>query len=346
MRVFVLIAAALFSSSVFASKARVNSLQGANHLVDTQTVFTAPSHMLLLSPFLTYEMGAAGAGAEGGIMRSLSNGSKLLVYLGHQNTTAFNGLADIRTAQGYVSQNNPIEVLYGMNNMAFGASLSMLDNKTNKTKETGVILKWGMNFGDDWVYAHVHAISTAQEVNGTSTDKLNAGPYFKVGGSHAMDNMRVFGELNIGSGKDEVSSVKSNISDTAATVGIEDRSLKTDTADIYYGIRANYYERKTGDAKASGYNLPAFMGIEYTATTWAVVRASVSQNILLGQTKTTTAATPPVTTEAGIANDTAVSAGLGLKWNNMVLDGSLTAASNGNINGNQFLSQASLTYTF
>src|SRR5690349_19527069 len=118
MRVFVLIAAALFSGSVFASKARVNSLQGANHLVDTQTVFTAPSHMLYLNPYLTYEFGTAGAGAEGGIMRSMANGSKLMFYMGHQNSTAFDGLPDTRTSLGRIDQNNPLEVLYGMNNMA------------------------------------------------------------------------------------------------------------------------------------------------------------------------------------------------------------------------------------
>lgn len=345
MRVFAIVAIALFSGSVFASKARVNSLQGANHLIDTQTVFTAPSHILSLNPYMTYEMGAVGAGAEGGIMRSLNNGGKILFYLGHDNTNATEGLADLRTANNFIDQHNPLEVIYGMGNMAYGASVSMVDNKTAGTKETTVALKWGMAMGEDWVYAHVHAVSEAQLLNGTDKDKMNAAPFIKVGGSHAMDTLRVFGELDIGNGKyspGAAGATSQSINDLSVTAGVEDRSLKTDIADIYYGIRAAYAERKAA-TKSTIYQVPAFLGIEYTATSWAMVRASVSQNILFGESedKSTTPST-----KSGIPANTTVAAGLGLKWQNLVLDGSLTAAGNGNINGNQFLSQASLTYNF
>lgn len=345
MRVIALLAAALFSGSVFASKARVNSLQGANHLIDTQTVFTAPSHILSLNPYMTFEMGAAGAGAEGGIMRSLSNGGKLLVYLGHQNTTAFGAMADLRTGNGYLGQNNPLEAIYGQGNMAYGVSLSTVDNKTAGTKETTFALKWGMSSADDWFYAHLYAVSTASKLVTATKNEMNSAPFIKAGGSHVFNTtMRVYGELDIGSGKASVAGGTSqSINDLDATVGVEDRTLKTDTADIYYGISAVYAERKLAK-KISNYQLPAYIGIEYVATTWATVRASVSQNVLFGSTKDEVSTA--TTTESGIANNTTVAAGLGLKWNNLVLDGSLTAAGNGNINGNQFLSQASLTYTF
>ncbi|HMN68784.1 MAG TPA: hypothetical protein PKC28_09635 [Bdellovibrionales bacterium] len=348
MKLSVLAMVALFSGSVFASKARVNSLQGANHLVDTQTVFTVPSHMMLLNPYMTFEFGAAGTDAEGGIMRSFSNGHRLLAYVGHQNTTDSAAAPDLRTSASYLGQNNPIEVLYGMGNMAFGASVSMVDNKRTKTKEQTVVAKWGMNFDDNWVYAHLHLISMAEKDNAGDTDEATAAPYLTVGTSFAMNDLRIFGEIDYGSGKDDPGSAvgtTTDVDDMNVSVGLEDRSLRKDAADIYYGIRLDWAKREYEDAEMSATKLPAFLGIEYGMVSWATVRASVSQNILFGNTKDETG-TPSVTEKEGINSDTLVAAGLGLKWNNLMLDGSLTAAGNGDINGSQFISQASLTYNF
>ena len=119
--------------------------------------------------------------------------------------------------------------------------------------------------------------------------------------------------------------------------------MKTDKADIYYGIKAVYANRSGDGPDQRGYKLPAFVGIELPVVSWATFRGSVQQNILVGQTKDETVTGAK---EDTVTADTRVAAGLGLKYNNLVLDGSLTAASNGNVNGNQLLSQASVTYTF
>lgn len=331
----------LFSASAFASKARVNSLQGANHLVDTQTVFTVPSHLLLLNPYLTFEMGTAGTDAEGGIMRNVG-AAKMLVYLGHQNTTGVDQLTDVRTGNSFLDQNNPVEVLYATGNMGFGASLSHVENKTAGTKETTIVGKWGMNLDNEsWVYAHLNAFSTAQDA---TSNTMNAYPWLKLGGAKAMPSkLRFFGELNAGMMKYEPATGSDvDIRDVSVNAGVEDRSLKTDAADVYYGIKASFNSRDvdTGD-DSQAYALPAFIGIEHATTTWATFRASVSQNILVG--KTNDEATP---SESGVPKNTTVAGGLGLKWNSLVVDGTLTAASNGNLNGSTFLSQVSATYNF
>lgn len=342
MKAYALLLAALFSAQAFASKARVNSLLGADHLVDTQTIFTVPSHVQLLNPFLTYEFGAAGAGAEGGVMRHVGPGN-LFAYMGHQNTTSL-GLADgdIRTTNGYLSQTNPIEVIYGVGNMGFGASISRVDNDTAKTEETTLVGKFGMNFTkESWMWVQLHAISNAKN---SSEDEMAAGPYLKGGASFALGTLRLFGELNFGQGKEDLKvGTDEDVKSLGLNVGIEDRSLKTDAADIYYGIQVGYAKREYEKDEKSAFVLPAFIGIEAPVTSWAIVRASVAQNILFGSTKDETA-TP--TANAGIANDTTVAAGLGLKYGNFILDGSLTAAGTGNINGSSFLSQSSITYNF
>ncbi len=345
MKAYVLVFFALLSAEAFASKARVNSLLGADHLVDTQTVFTVPSHVQLLNPYMTFEFGAQGTGAEGGIMRRVGEGS-LMFYLGHQNTTAISPAdSDIRTGGGYISQNNPIEAVYGFGNMGLGLSLSNVDNETAKTKETTIVGKFGINFTkESWMYVHVHALSQAEKAAGTQTDEMEAGPFLAGGASFALGSLRLFGDLAFGQGKEDLAvGTDKDIKTMAVSVGFEDRSMKTEAADIYYGIKLGYAKREFEKDEKSAFLLPAFLGVEAPVTSWAIVRASVMQNILVGKTKDET---PVTDVETGIAANTLVAAGLGLKHGNFILDGSLTAAGNGDINTSSFLSQGSITYSF
>lgn len=334
------------ASPAFATKARVAALQGASHLTDTQTVFTAPSHVHLLDPMMTFEMGAANTDAEGGILRKFDSGNVLYAYLGHQNTTSSFLSADTRTSNSYIEQNNPIEVIYGTGQMAFGLSLSMVDNEQSNTKESTAVLKWGMNMDDNWVYAHLHGLSKAEKAGTGGQDEISV-TYLTAGGNFVVSgDDRAYVELDFGdSENDPATGANTDIEDLNLTVGWELRHFKTETADVYYGLEARYAKREVGSNEVSGYSLPAYLGIEYTANDWAKIRASLSQNILLGESK------DQVTNGAnakadGIGANTTVSGGLGLKYKNFVLDGVLTAATTGNVNGSTFLSQASLTYYF
>lgn len=345
MKKGILVALLLASSSAFASKARVGALLGADHLVDTQTVFTYPSHVSLLSPYLTFEMGAQGTSAEGGLMRTLSNGNKLLVYLGHQNTTAMlsAGQADQRSALGYISQQNPVEVIYAYGNAGFGVSLSNFQDKKAGTKETTMVLKYSQSNGATAWYAHLTPLASAEKNTNTAADKLEVGPRLTVGAGMDDTHYRYFGNLTYGQGKNALAAGSSTIKDTMLQIGVEDRSLKTEASDIYYGIRLGYAVRDIEGKKISAYGLPAFVGIEHTMTSWAVFRASLEQNILLGEAKDETATN---TDAEGIPSNTRVAAGLGLKYGGLTLDGLLAAASSGQVNGTNFLTQASVTYSF
>jgi len=342
----ILVALLLASSSAFASKARVGALLGADHLVDTQTVFTYPSHVGLLSPYLTFEMGAQGTAAEGGLMRTLSNGNKLLVYLGHQNSTALlsTGQTDMRSSLGYISQQNPVEVVYAYGTAGFGISLSNFEDKKAGTKETTMVLKYSQAQGAMAWYAHLTPFANAAKNTNTATsDKFEGGPRLAVGAGMDDGSYRYFGNLTYGQGKNDLAAGSSTIKDTMLQIGVEDRSLKTDASDIYYGMRLGYAVRDIEGKKISAYNLPAFVGIEHTITSWAVFRASLEQNILLGESKDETATN---TDASGISSNTRVASGLGLKYGGLTLDGLLAAASSGQVNGTNFLTQASVTYSF
>lgn len=348
MKKCILLSLILASTSAFASKARVGALMGADHLVDTQTVFTNPAHVGLLNPYITFEMGAAGTQAEGGIMRSLNNGGKILVYLGHQNTTglsAFN--PDIRTGAGYISQQNPLEVLYATGNMGFGASLSNFEDKKAGTKETTLVLKFGQNLGNISWYGHLSTLEKAEKnTAAANADSLTVGPRLTLGAAHDDGRHRYYGSFVYGDAKNKLGAAPEvSAKDTAIKLGWEDRTLATQASDIYYGLRLEYGQRDLAGNKRTSYALPATLGIEHSVTSWATFRGSVQQNILLGQSKDEAAAAP-ADEPSGVAANTTVAAGLGLKYGNLALDGMLSAGTSGQVNGTSFLTNAAVTYNF
>lgn len=326
----------LFQNLAFGSKARLASLQGADHLIDIQTTFTNPVHINYLLPFITYEMGASGNGAEGGFSQKLSDGKNLAFYLGHNNTN------DLRGTATFLDQQNPIEVIYGMGDKAFSASFSTVDNKKSGTKETTLIGKYGMSTVDSQFYAHLHLISQAAK-NGTPDQKLNAAPVITIGGSKDLGINRIFGGLNYGSARTETGTTSTDTKDTGLSVGCENRSLKKQDADIYYGAQLNYFSRDIEGKKITKTSLPVFLGMELNMNTWAVFRGSVSQNFILGSTKDETTGNNDAD---GINSNTFFAGGLGLKYNNLTLDGSLAAQTTGQVNGTSFLTSAAVTYNY
>jgi len=341
MKSFLVIAIALASSTVFASKARIISLQGAEHLVDTQTIFVNPAHINLLSPYITLEMGAVGGtatganGAEGGFAYRLSGGSTLGVYLGHDNTTS------LRDGVKYIKQRNPVEVTYGFGNMGFAGSVSTTDDKLNGKKETTIMGKFGMTMDNMSLWSSLGLISEAQD-KATDSKMVNA-PSLVVGADFTADTNRFYGEIGYVQGKETIAGASNDDKNMGVMLGWLNRGMKNQAADIYYGAALSYGQRDKGGKKITTLALPLTMGLEYTMNTWAIFRGSVKQNFILGETKDETAAN---TDAESVAPDTQVAAGLGFKYNQITLDGALTAATNGQINGNAFISQASVTYNF
>lgn len=336
MKGIILTAIVLASTSAFASKARVSSLQYADHLVDSQTLLVNPQHANLLGQYLTFEMGTPGAGAEGGALLKLGEG-KLGVYVGHDNSTP------LRDGTVFIKQRNPVEVTYGIGNMGFAGSLSTTDDQANNKKETTLVGKFGMAVTEAFdFYAHLTAIGEAKDTTPGAEQKLNTVPTVLLGGNFTSGDNRFFGKLGYGQNKLSTGGVDTDVNGTLVQLGWLNRSFKNQDADIYFGSTVIYTD-SIAAAKTTSTELPIFAGLEYTMNSWAVFRGSVSQNFLLGETKVDNAGT---VTKTSVNSNTTVAAGLGLKYNQLTFDGALTAATNGNVNGNAFITQAGVTYNF
>lgn len=324
-----------------ASKARVKALQGASFLVDTQTIFTNPAHIHANGQLLTLEMGnqsTSGTKAEGGLFRKEA-GATYGVYLGHANAD------DIfyRSSLGgtFIPQDNPVEAFYGKDNWAFSVGVSRADKKTADANETSLLGRFGKVDGDLQYFGTLQLISQAK----AASDKFNGAPYLSAGVLKDSGRYHYGAELTYDMGNLEVTGTKSNFKTIGFQLSALDRSLKTDTRELYYGFLLGYQDTSVESTHLTTLLLPFVIGLETNVSSWLTFRGSVKQNILLGSTKNESVAAPG-NKEDTIGNDTTVALGVGLKWNEFTLDGTLSGSSTGQLNGNAVLADAAVTYRF
>lgn len=349
-RILLSIVFLLCSDLAWATRARLASLQTgtvgslvltADHVMDEQMVFLYPARINSIDPVVMFEMGAPGSDAEGGILKKLNNGGRLMFYMGRDFTRPNVQGTDLRN--GFLTQQNPIDITYGKDDWAVGATLSMIDNKKSKTKEQTLSLRFGKTLPKDAeFFVSADVISSAEKSTG---EKMNGAPYFMGGGSMNSGDYHFFGQLQLSDTKREsAGGTTTKVKDTNILAGIEDRSLRSAGSDLFYGATLVVAQRDEEGKKISGTLLPIHLGLEHDMNSWAVLRGSVSQNfILVGTTKDETGTS---TDADGISANTTVAAGLGLKYGKLQLDGTLTAGRTGLVNGGSILAAAGLLYRF
>lgn len=343
MKQLVFIAAlTMILPQAFASKARLDSLQGAIFLKDTQTVFLNPAHLHSLGQYLTFEAGGTGTTgtkAEGGFLRN-DGDVKYGAYLGHMSP-----FQNAYRASGYnlggtfMAQQNPVSLMYGKDDWGVVLDLSNADKKSTSEKETTVGIRFGQQYDDSEYYVSLDLLGNVEAaankmsttVLGLGYEKASGAWYYGAGLSYAMT-------------KADVGTTSESGSEALLSLNATNRSLKTDRADLYYGVGLDLVDGKVGNSKRSILRFPLFLGLEHQTNSWLVTRVSVSQPLFISNSKDQiSSATADTDT---FANATRVAAGVGIKYQEFVIDGSITAAADGAINGNKILSQAALTYTF
>ncbi|RYZ85140.1 MAG: hypothetical protein EOP06_16805 [Proteobacteria bacterium] len=372
-KLFVIAAVTLASGAAFASKARLTALGNAEHLVDTQTIFENPADAALWGDWATFEMGtgalsytpatangATGATAgqpipEGGLVRSAGD-ARWGFYLGHRSNTIALTRTPFNAAGITVQEENPVELFYAQKaDLNWGASLwySNSDKKATQIKQNTAGLRLGARTAVWDANLTVGIANTAK--NDLTTAEVKGNPSARLGGGYYFDTLYVYGSYGMTgykatTGGNEVSNWDAN----QIAVGVID-TMKKDGTDFFYGVsyHADTYKNKVGNGtKSDATYLPVVIGIEAEANTWMVLRASVTQNLILGTIKDETGlvATGAAFTEANTwENSTTVGVGTGIKLNKFTLDTTLAAATNGGMIGtdsSNFLGNASLTYMF
>ncbi|MBY0554536.1 hypothetical protein K2P97_08405 [bacterium] len=371
MKQLLVIAVALTAINAQASRARVAALQSPAHLVDTQTVYTNPSDILRISgDYVTFESGATQstlvqtaemANAEGMIVRTMGD-AKLGLSLGHQSKNASSwGLrgATPVTAALKVNQQNPIEFTYGMKSGDINwAGTLVYSNYNNKQAAVGVLEKessMGLRFG-----ANSGAWNASLGLGLTNTAQLNTGNKFtgalglSLAGGYQWETMYFNAGLTSAGAKEETTTGTEalKLNSQSITLGVTNVHKK-DGNELFYGASLTQTEDKAnilsaGDNKVTSLKLPLIIGFEAEAASWLTFRSSVTQTVLINQSKTVNAAgTTTAETDPG-ANTTTVAFGAGLKFNKLTIDGTISGLTAGGqtIGTNTLLSQVGVGYWF
>lgn len=378
-KVLVIAAVTVLSASAFASKARKTALANSIHINDIQDVLTEPDKAAAYGEWATMEFGStAGANsrAEGGFVKMMGQ-SAMGAYLGSANATAdaYRTLGATGTGGAFLAQENPIRLFYAnkMSDMSWGVGLyhSASKNKTSATleKKQDAMGVTASASTDVW------EAQLAVGLSNNAVDKVVAGEHkikgkssITLAGNYKFDTMTAYASYATSGFDAETAGTGAkpvDRADSLTKIGVVN-SHKKDGTDFFYGIEYGMQVEKdsaenpiagslgaVGNDKRETTTMPIFVGIESEATSWMVLRGSISQSVnLLGlaKVKTSNKTNSDNDTERVGADNTVVAAGAGFKWNKFTVDSQLLAASdNGGDFGTgagDFLSRVSFTYNF
>jgi len=362
MKKLLVIAVALASVNAFATRARVIALANSPHLVDTQTVYTNPADIFGLGDYVTLETGNNAtpgtkySNAEGMIVRSMGD-AKMGLSLGHQseNASIWGLRAGLLAAPAalQLNQQNPVEFTYGAKaadlNWAATLVYSNFNDKVSTVKESSAGVRLGARANNWDASLRLGLTNTVEDdTTGKYTGTLGLGGHF----GYQMDSLYWIADVtSVGFKFENTACVEqSKYTETDISVGVM-TSVKKDGSEFFYGAKVAQMDAKesVADRKITATTLPVWIGLEADAASWLTLRGSVTQTVLLDSNKTTTGAVTNVETAPG-ANNTVVAAGAGLKFNKIVVDGTLQASTNAatsqQLNGNSLLSTLGMTYNF
>lgn len=325
--------------AALASKARTAALQDSAHITDTSIIFSVIGDIHNLPDFAIFEMGdtalsTATPNASGGFVRTMGD-AKMGLFLGTKAA---------ERSDSFLGVENPLGLVYGRKasnlSWAVGLTYASSDKKTSFQKQSYNELHGGVIMGDWQVYLNLGLTDTA---DGSGAEATKADKYSKtnnnLGVYYTMDTLTFNFDYVMSNKKTEISSaeVKTDVTDMKLAVV---NSIKADANDFFYGATYISSSSKVGTVKTETSKLMANIGAEVDAASWLVLRASVTQPVLIGSSKTTGASANT------LDHATTVAAGAGLKFNKSLLDMTLSMASTGEVKTDNLGAQASYTYNF
>jgi hypothetical protein len=363
MKKLLVIAVALAAVNAQATRARVAALANSPHLVDTQTVYTNPADIFALgSDYVTLETGTTNSttstdGAEGMVVRSMGD-TKWGLSLGHDDADASQWAGGLRNTVGFanIDQQNPIGLTYGAKSGDMGwAATLVYSNYNDKTpglaaatviKESSLGAKVGARAGNWDAALDLGLTSTVEHFDGA---KYTGNAAIMLKGGYMMDQWYLFGDISSAGFKVEnaAGTELAKYSTMTVDLGVT-TEVKKDGSGMFYGAKLHNMSDKndTSDTKNTALQLPLWIGLEVDAASWLTLRGSVQQTLqLINNTKTETAGTTTSELSPG-GNDTTVTAGAGLKFNKITVDGTLQGSTNQQLNANNMLALLGLTYWY
>ncbi|AZZ35689.1 hypothetical protein CIK05_02360 [Bdellovibrio sp. qaytius] len=362
MKLLLSLAIVLSATSAFATRARVQALGNAAHLVDSSTVYMKPADIFAVSDSVTIESGltattpatgtTSASGTEALVIRSMGD-AKWALSLGHDDETVLAQRAGANSIAGFtggVSQQNPFELTYGMKagDLAWAATLaySNFNNKVAESKESTTNVKFGAATSSWDASVDLGVMSKTESGTGTTKDEFKGKSNVAVrGGYWVSSDMYTYGEVvNGGFEVTNGPAAAVEVKNQAIKIGAIN-TMKNDGNEFFWGAAIESTQVKVDDAKDTSLSLPFIIGLEANAASWLTLRGSITQNVLIQNEKSDNGTATTAELAPGL-NSTAFAAGAGLKLGKLSLDGSLLANNTQTVNSANLLGTVGLTYAF
>lgn len=306
--------------------------------------------------------------AEGGFITSQGD-ARFGVFFGHisNSTAGLRSLGSMVTvaalnsgtvaagttlnnANTLLTQENPIDLFYGAksgdNHWAVNLSYSSSDAKADKKKQTTALTRLGL-VNKDWdVAAQIGLASNAvTEATPAVKSEFSGKPSMQLDAGKRIGTMYAYGQYKMGGANMDLNGTERlNLEVTGIRLGINE-TMKVEAGEFFYG--AAIAQDVQNDKLANGIRtevltLPFIAGLELDATSWMALRASITQNVLIGSVRASDTSTIP--------NNTKVAIGTGMKFNKWTVDAAFeglagTTASS-KVNANTLFAKTALTYNF
>lgn len=356
---FIALVFALASTSVFATRARLESLQeskdGSYFIEDGRNIFLNAAHVNHIKNSVTLEWGDTQtydtpkrSAAEGGFFKSHGN-LTYGVYFGRQ-ADSINLIRGINAEFGnnvpgasklYMPNYNNLDLYLGgdMNGVEWGAAVSYSSSSYDQigvirdADQSALSIRLGMIMGATEAWVNASLMNEFDFFNGTYKEEFEGKIGLQVGMSHGFGpGYRAYAQFRK-NGADHIYAGNKVDSDyTEFTVGLGKTTALNDNANLFAKIEYVNTKVEIGPGEAKASTLPVTLGVEADVKEWLTLRASVKQE-LFGQEKA-----------GGFTNDsfqtTSVAGGASIKWADMSIDGSMSKYENDTV------TRLGMTYNF
>jgi len=326
---------AVLSTSAFATKARLQALgqtdgRASFYLDDTRSVFLNPAKLNMMNNYVVTEWGdsdnttdsEANAHAEGGFFRKAGSIAYGL-YLGNEYGTTNNDRNTLDS--NFQKVDNNIDLFFaGDMGVQWGARVQYAKGSDEPSgagaiKKENDVLGLGLGVVKNNIEAYANLLLKDESKGATaSNDTFEADMGLNLGASYGMKDMTFYVDYDKSGHEYKNAGTKSNETEkTMMTFGVAKEKEISKTAKVFMDINYNTSktEEKVAKTETKTKELPLTIGFETEATSWLTLRASVVQNVVIGETEVKNGAT---TTDA---NSTKVRAGATMTFGKLMVDG-------------------------
>lgn len=361
----------LIQTQAFATKARVQALAYSGHLTDEQYIFSDALYANYLGNFISLESGVvlsdstttSSSNAEGMVGYKLDENRTLVLALGHQDDYVV-GAREFANAFGttYTMTQNPVHAFYGIKgediSYAFGAFYSNFKDKLTSATESSSGITFGAEVGA-WQYYGAYVLGNTVET--AASNEFDGNGAWSLNTYYTGESIHAYLTINKGFAKSSTAGTENESHDNQTIyLGLLDTQQK-DGNDTFWGaqiVTTTVSCHTTGsvacDQKYTSTVLPVWFGYEAQANSWLTLRGSITQTVLINQSKDELGypagaldfSTGAASELAAGENSTTVAAGVGLNFKNFTVDGTLSTASTQTLNTTDLMGQVGMKYTF